>query len=314
MKVGFYKRALMSYINYKRGKDAHFTLFIYPTFRCNLKCPHCNIDRSKKKELEIPEYKRIISEASNIGFGIVVISGGEPLLRESIEELGKKIREKGMHSILLTNGTLVNDKNAKLIAKSFDTIRISVHGMKKIHDSITKKGCFEKLNKALNLLKGRTKIVMNMAVNENNEHEILAVAQHFKGLYDSISIIPVNSQYAYSSKMLKKQWKKLHELGISNNMPDFSHEPDFKKGKELCDRGRIRMNITPWGDVFPCMIRTSLGNIMERSLQDIISKRNDEIFESCNGCYLSCTTQVNQVFNMTPLTLAKNFIRLKRKI
>ena len=61
------------------------------TFNCNLHCAHCylNAGRKEEKELNTDEGKRIIDQILEVGRPILVLSGGEPLLRQDIFELAK---------------------------------------------------------------------------------------------------------------------------------------------------------------------------------------------------------------------------------
>ena len=91
------------------------------TFRCNLKCKHCycnqpvNDKKIKKQELSTEEIFRVFDEISEAGCFWLLISGGEPLLREDFEDIYIYAKRKGMLITLFTNGTLVNTKIAEML-------------------------------------------------------------------------------------------------------------------------------------------------------------------------------------------------------
>ena len=70
--------------------DAPFCLIAEITYRCPLQCPYCSnplqLNRFRN-ELDTGTWKRILSEASEIGIVQVHFTGGEPLLRTDVGEL-----------------------------------------------------------------------------------------------------------------------------------------------------------------------------------------------------------------------------------
>ncbi|MGQ9719576.1 MAG: radical SAM protein [Nitrososphaerales archaeon] len=62
------------------------------TFRCNLKCAHCYVNaggRMEKEELSTEDGRMLIDQISGVSKPILVLSDGEPLLREDIFELAR---------------------------------------------------------------------------------------------------------------------------------------------------------------------------------------------------------------------------------
>jgi len=79
------------------------------TKACNLKCEHCYRDAGGKdhNELNTAEGKELLSEIAKAGFKIVILSGGEPLLRNDIFELISHAASVGLRPVLGTNGVLL---------------------------------------------------------------------------------------------------------------------------------------------------------------------------------------------------------------
>jgi MoaA/NifB/PqqE/SkfB family radical SAM enzyme len=328
MKFMFYIKTLYVYFRYKINKPIPFSLFLYPTYKCNQKCNHCYVREKPKKyfekNLSNNQLIKIVNNASKIGIPSIIISGGEPLLNKNIEDIGFHIKRKGMCSILLTNGNLINKKRAQKIIKSFNIIRISINGLEKKHNQISNViGSFKKTFNALRLLNkyndGNLKVVLNIAVNENNIDEVIPISKFFDGLYDSISMIPINTlSGVYSSKKLYDIGNYLHKKNICYNSKNFFFKSNFKLGKENCDQGKLRLNIKPNGDVTLCQLNYSIGNINKTSLYEIHKNVNYNILnkeiKKCKGCYLVCTTQINQIFKKNPIQLLLNFFDLRKKI
>ena len=66
---------------------------------------------------------------------VLILSGGEPLLRDDIFELSEYAREKGFFVALSTNGTLIDERNIDQIAAAkYDYVGISIDGLEAVHD------------------------------------------------------------------------------------------------------------------------------------------------------------------------------------
>jgi MoaA/NifB/PqqE/SkfB family radical SAM enzyme len=79
-----------------------------------LHCKYCyySITQREEKELDKNTALRIAEKAKETGVSLVHLSGGEPLLYKYLFELIKKFSELDIKTILDTNGTLINEKNA----------------------------------------------------------------------------------------------------------------------------------------------------------------------------------------------------------
>ncbi|MBC8230076.1 radical SAM protein [bacterium] len=108
------------------------------TNRCNLKCRHCYLSAEDKKytgELTAEEAKEFITDLSEMKVPVLLFSGGEPLLRRDIFELGKFAVDLKLRVVLSTNGTLITPEVALKIKDSgFQYVGVSIDGMPKTHD------------------------------------------------------------------------------------------------------------------------------------------------------------------------------------
>lgn len=84
------------------------------TQACNISCVHCYRDAGTKRadELDTAEGKKLLSEIARAGFKIMILSGGEPLLRPDIYELISHAASSGMRPVLGTNGMLITPEVA----------------------------------------------------------------------------------------------------------------------------------------------------------------------------------------------------------
>lgn len=79
------------------------------TQACNISCVHCYRDAGRQgaAELTTGEGKKLLAQIAAAGFRIMILSGGEPLLRPDIYELISHARSVGLRPVLGTNGILI---------------------------------------------------------------------------------------------------------------------------------------------------------------------------------------------------------------
>jgi len=108
------------------------------TKRCNLKCIHCYAhakDKAYDNELSIKEGKSLIDDLAQFGSPVILFSGGEPLTREDLPELAAYAVQKGMRSVISTNGTLITKTTAGILKDiGLSYVGISLDGMQEIND------------------------------------------------------------------------------------------------------------------------------------------------------------------------------------
>jgi len=91
------------------------------TRQCNLTCAHCYRDARENpdpEELTTEEGCRLIEEIASVGFRVLILSGGEPLMRADLYHLIEKAREVGLRPVLGTNGTLITPEAARRLREA----------------------------------------------------------------------------------------------------------------------------------------------------------------------------------------------------
>lgn len=93
------------------------------TKRCNLKCSHCYLDAEELSDgtgdISTNEALKIVDELAVASPGaMLILTGGEPLLRDDIFEIAAYAKERAMTVVLGTNGTLIDDELIKKIKDS----------------------------------------------------------------------------------------------------------------------------------------------------------------------------------------------------
>jgi radical SAM protein with 4Fe4S-binding SPASM domain len=101
------------------------------TSQCNLSCPHCFSAAAKRphNEMDTAECKNVIDDLAQLGVSIIGWTGGEPLLREDLEELIDYARQKGIKSNITTNAVLLDRKRAASLVRAGNrAVQISLDG------------------------------------------------------------------------------------------------------------------------------------------------------------------------------------------
>jgi len=102
------------------------------TRNCNLNCAHCRASATMEHysgELDTPASLRLLDQIAEVGRPIVILTGGEPLLRPDIFDLARYGTDKGLRMVMAPNGTLVTNENAKqMVEAGIQRISISLDG------------------------------------------------------------------------------------------------------------------------------------------------------------------------------------------
>jgi len=116
---------------------------------CNLACVHCRASAERGPypgELTTEECFRVMDGIAFISKPVIILTGGEPLLRTDIFDLTRYGSNKGFRMVMATNGTLITRENAReMKASGIQRISVSLDGPDaETHDSFRKvKGAFE---------------------------------------------------------------------------------------------------------------------------------------------------------------------------
>ena len=84
--------------------------------RCNLTCKHCYAtaaDIDFPGELKTQEVFTVMDDLKSFGVPVLIISGGEPLMRPDIFDISKRAKGMGFYVGLSSNGTLIDDNNIR---------------------------------------------------------------------------------------------------------------------------------------------------------------------------------------------------------
>lgn len=129
------------YRNREIQKHTLTYLFWEATLRCNLSCLHCGSDclkNSSTDDMPSGDFLKVLDDIAqeyNPHDIFICITGGEPLLRQDLEETGKEITKKGFPWGIVTNGILLDEKRlVSLLTAGMKSVSISIDGLESEHN------------------------------------------------------------------------------------------------------------------------------------------------------------------------------------
>lgn len=125
-----------------------FWLLAELTYRCPLHCVFCSnpIDYARHSgELDTATWKRVLGEARALGAVQLGFSGGEPLLRDDLEELVAHARGLGFYTNLITSGVGLTAARAQALKRAgLDHVQLSFQdSTRELNDFITSTRTFD---------------------------------------------------------------------------------------------------------------------------------------------------------------------------
>ncbi|MES9856322.1 MAG: heme d1 biosynthesis radical SAM protein NirJ [Sedimenticola sp.] len=146
--------------------------------RCNLTCKHCyavSADTDFPNELSTEQVFEVMDDLKGFKVPVLILSGGEPLLRPDIYEIAHRAKAMGFYTALSTNGTLIDESNIeKIAAVGFDYLGISFDGLGQTHDNFRRmEGAFDASMRGLRLCRDQgIKVGLRYTMTQDNAEEL----------------------------------------------------------------------------------------------------------------------------------------------
>ncbi|MBN1833354.1 MAG: heme b synthase [Deltaproteobacteria bacterium] len=149
------------------------------TRSCNLNCVHCRAASERgpySGELDTKKCLDILDQIVQTGKPIIILTGGEPLLRNDVFELARYGTDLGLRMVMATNGTLLTRAIVEeMTASGIKRVSISLDGAApQEHDQFRKvPGAFQSALDGIELLKrGGVEYQINTTVTKHNLHQV----------------------------------------------------------------------------------------------------------------------------------------------
>ncbi len=263
------------------------------TDRCNLNCPHCNVDANQKgRSLPQDIVLSIIDEAVRIGVKELILGGGEVLLYDDFFIISDFALSKGLNLSFSSNGLLIPEKIHQISKlQKYNTIirvGISLDGpTPEIHGYFRPIETYESALNAIQILqKSNISTHVLCVLNKSNINFISDYLKFLanRNIYNVrfIPFMPTGRGKKYKDEMLtpdqfynilneKQKMNENYGINIGLSIPwDFLLSPPEKRVPHPCEAGYLRLWINSNGDMFPCsyMSDIPIGNIYHDSIGD----------------------------------------------
>ena len=265
------------------------------TKKCNLRCPHCYMEagRPAERELTTDECLALIDEMKALGTEMLILTGGEPLLRKDIYDIARYASEQGLWVVMGTNGVLVTDAVAeKMIECGVKGVGISIDSLDPEKHNQFRGGpdAWKYSVRALEVCRRHgLHVLVQTTVMDMNRDEIpqmIAFAKE-KGAWSFNLYFLVQTGRGQQMNDLSPQQTEAMLTELVDRQDDHRPmlvrakcAPQFKQiayakgegGLESggCMAGTQYCRITPSGDVTPCPYMTVIaGNVLEQPFRAI---------------------------------------------
>ena len=277
------------------------------TNRCNLNCAGCYAHAQKRNinnELSSDRIKKLFSEASDLGTGIILLAGGEPLMRKDIMEAAAA--QKNTIFPVFTNGLLLQNGYMDLFSKNRNLIPVlSLEGDIIRTDKRRGSGVYGKvINAASEMNKQRMFYGMSITLNRNNFEEVMSpefINDYYElgcRLFFFVEYVPIangDSNNCLSDVQKSRMSSRLTNLRLvfSSLFIALPGDEDQYGGCLAAGRGFVHVSSTgdlepcpfaPWSDV--SLARKSLIEGLKSEFLKDIRAEHSNLKESAGGCTL----------------------------
>lgn len=258
------------------------TLLAELTYRCPLHCPYCSNPLEMTQagaELSTADWKRVFTEAREMGVLQLGLSGGEPLIRKDLEELVAHAREEGLYSTLVTSALgLTRSRAQRLKDAGIDHVQISfqdidpanadkIAGIKLGRQKYEAAALVKELDLAfsVNVVLHRANLdhlgeIIDFAYSLGADRVELANTQYYGwALKNRDSLMPTREQVERSRPIAQEAIRKYkNKMQIIYVLPDY-----YEQYPKPCygGWGSVYVLVTPNGRALPCHGATQIPSL-----------------------------------------------------
>jgi len=292
-------RALGNYGRYLRsGRPPLRFCDLAVTYDCNMVCAHCSAARlgdPSREPMTVADYARLGGELRRAGVLSVQITGGEPLLRDDLEEI-----IAALNVSVVTNSSLATRERLRsLKGAGLDNLCVSIDSWDEAeHDAA--RG--SRGNRALalttleaGLAEGLTGMVFHVVTHQGLQGtpSLMRLVDYTtrKGVLLVLGwAVPAGNWNANRDVLLDDD-DLLHLESIHERYPHVRTDFETNYFHWGCGAVKEKLYITPYGDVLPCaFVHVSLGNVFETPIETIRqSAMAIDWFREHNGRCLAAT-------------------------
>ncbi len=275
------------------------------TTRCNCRCQHCDpkVYTGKNKELSAKEIIEKFEKSKYLLGNTINIAGGEPFIKEDLDEFVLYLNRKKIHCVIATNGWFT-EKIIRLVDqienKDYLRFAISIDGTEEKHDAIRRcNGIYKRAMESVKALKERCfQVQINAVIQKDNIDTLEEFDCFFREMGVPVAYIPEifvsEREFNFSVDDIKKAFKYVtYPRGRKYLLSQ------GKYSITNCHAGKNTWYLDSNGDVYACWgsyyrddsDEYILGNLFEQDFDTIFESERkqyvcDNVVKNCSGCLL----------------------------
>lgn len=267
------------YVNVQAEMHELSYFFWECTLRCNINCLHCGSDCHKSSAVKDMPYKDFLKVTAQIATRynpnktMLVLTGGEPLVRKDLEEFGKEAYKQGFPWGMVTNGYMLSkDRFRSLLDSGLRSFTISLDGFAESHNWLRgRDDSWERAIKAVQMVVKENDLVYDVVtcVNQKNFSELQRLKEMLieEGVkkWRLFTIFPIgraaenplldvtNEQFRWLMEFLKET-RKEGKIAASYGCEGFlgSFENKVRDGYFFCRAGVNIASVLADGSICAC--------------------------------------------------------------
>ncbi len=256
------------------GQGKPMWLVLELTYRCPLKCVWCNnpldFEDYTKKELNTEEWKSVLRQGRELGALQLGFSGGEPMLRDDLEELVAEAEQLGYYTNLITSGVGLSLERLQALKKAgLKQIQLSLQSASRnLTDELVGARAHDLKIEVARMIKaegfpmvlnvpvfrqniGQVKEILDLAEEIGVDYLEFANIQYYNwALLNREELLPTREQIAHAEKVVNAARERLgKKMTIYFVIPDY-----YESRPKACMNGwgTIHLTIAPDGAALPC--------------------------------------------------------------
>lgn len=243
------------------------------TYKCPLHCVFCSNPTNYADhlaEIGTEDWKRVFREARQMGAVQLGFSGGEPLLRDDLEELVAEARQLGYYTNLITSGIGLTEKRARALKDAgLDHIQLSFQdSTKELNDFLSSTRTFDHKNKVAAIIKSLGyPMVLNCVMHRYNLPHVGRIIEMAEAMGADYLELANTQYYGWAWLNRAALMPTPDELRAAEAIVDSHRErlagrtkilwvsPDYVDAKPkpcMAGWGAVFMVIAPDGTALPC--------------------------------------------------------------
>ena len=268
------------------------------TYRCPLQCPYCSnpLDFAQtERELSTEDWVKVLRQGREIGAAQLGFSGGEPLVRQDLQELIAEARHLGYYSNLITSGLgLTNAKVEAFAVAGLDHIQVSFQASDpELNNALagSRKAFEQKLAMARAVKEAGYPMVLNFVIHRHNIHQMndimalcerlgadfveLATCQYYGWAFKNREgLMPSKAQLEKAEREVNQYRARLLDDGSAMKLifvtPDY-----YEERPKACMNGwgSLFLTVAPDGAALPChsarLLPIDFPNVRDNDLKHI---------------------------------------------